>query len=176
MAGVVKVTLNGTTLIDISDSTIDPSKILISNIGYEGDGDRVVGTLPAQVSPADFSGTGTTESLSVTGLEVGVWYAFACFNGRDSGITYSSGLVDSRTTGGSVSIMDADGSSSSAFYMRCIIGRTSSSTVKFTASHSSNIRIRWIKIGNFGEAESNGTNDFTPPDEIMDLDPIEETI
>ena len=44
MPDVVKVTLNGNTLIDISDSTVQADKVLSSYIGYEGDGDRFVGT------------------------------------------------------------------------------------------------------------------------------------
>ena len=44
MAGVVKVTLNNTTLIDHSDSTLAPDKVLQGYVGYEGDGDRIVGT------------------------------------------------------------------------------------------------------------------------------------
>ena len=47
MADVVKVTLNNDTLIDISDSTITPETVLQSYVGYEGDGDRLIGTLTA---------------------------------------------------------------------------------------------------------------------------------
>ena len=55
---VVKVTLNDETLIDISDSTIAPSRVLSSYIGYEGDGDRIVGT--AVTATATVSGTTLT--------------------------------------------------------------------------------------------------------------------
>ncbi len=48
MADVVKVTLNGTTLIDHSDATVAPDKVLSSYVGYEGDGDRFVGTYEPQ--------------------------------------------------------------------------------------------------------------------------------
>ena len=44
MAGTVKVTLNGTTLIDHSDATVAPDKVLSSYVAYEGDGDRITGT------------------------------------------------------------------------------------------------------------------------------------
>lgn len=44
MPDVVKVTLNNETLIDISDSTVEANKVLNGYVGYEGDGDRFVGT------------------------------------------------------------------------------------------------------------------------------------
>lgn len=44
MPNVVKVTLNGTSLIDISDSTITPTRVQSTYVGYEGDGDRITGT------------------------------------------------------------------------------------------------------------------------------------
>ena len=64
---VVKVTLNDETLIDISDSTITPTRVLNSYIGYEGDGDRIVGTAVSATATV----TGTTLYLT-DGFPVGV--------------------------------------------------------------------------------------------------------
>ena len=58
MAGVVKVTLNGVSLIDIRDSTITPPRVLSSYVGYESDGDRITGT--AVTATATVSGTTLT--------------------------------------------------------------------------------------------------------------------
>ena len=59
MPDVVKVTLNGDTLIDISDSTTDASKTLSPYVGYEGDGDRFVGNV-ASKSSSDLTVSGAT--------------------------------------------------------------------------------------------------------------------
>lgn len=98
MPDVVKVTLNNETLIDISDSTVDSSKVLSSYVGYEGDGDRFVGayTPPASV---------TVEPLSVTSN--GTYTA-------SSGSAYSPVTVNVPTGGGSsstsgVKFIDYDG-------------------------------------------------------------------
>lgn len=59
MADVVKVTLNGTTLIDHSDATVEPDKVLSSYVGYEGDGDRFTGTYvaPSAITVSAFTTT-----------------------------------------------------------------------------------------------------------------------
>lgn len=45
MPNVVKVTLNGRTLIDHSDSTAEAGNMLLNTVAYEGDGDRVTGSV-----------------------------------------------------------------------------------------------------------------------------------
>lgn len=65
MAGTVKVTLNGTTLIDHSDATVAPDKVLSSYVAYEGDGDRITGNYVAPSIQSNKTTTPTTSSQTV---------------------------------------------------------------------------------------------------------------
>ena len=96
MPDVVKVTWNGVTVIDHSDSTVEADKVLEDYIAYEGDGDRIVGAANVftldQIASGNFSGdavvTGTkirsgayreSKITSVSGNNVTTVGGNACF-------------------------------------------------------------------------------------------------
>ena len=88
MSGTVKVTLNGTTLIDHSDATVEPDKVLSSYVAYEGDGDRIVGTASGGITVAEMAnGTKPVGVFDITGLS----FIGSAFIGR-SGITGVTGV------------------------------------------------------------------------------------
>lgn len=125
------------------------------------------GTITAtSITPADFTGTASSSSRTISGLTANTWYAFACFNGRGTNtIRYSSGLTNVRQIGTTTTTMNiSTGVSSDVGYVLCCIGKTTGTSVTFSCSYDSNIRIRAEKIGSFTGSSGSGdvyTGDYT---------------